>query len=248
MNKENLVKLLESVKNNEMNIEDAVDKLKELPFTDLDYALIDNHRQIRTGFPEVIYCSGKTPEQVRGIVEHMLKGDKNILATRATKEMYNLVRELCSEANYNELGRTITIKKEIVKETESFILIMSAGTSDLPVVEEAYETAKIFGNRVEKIVDVGVAGIHRLFSRMDIIRKAKVIIVVAGMEGALASVVGGLVDKPVIAVPTSVGYGANFGGVSALLSMLNSCASGVSVVNIDNGFGAGYNASIINKL
>lgn len=248
MNKENLVKLLESVKNNDMNIEDAVDKLKELPFTDLDYALIDNHRQIRTGFPEVIYCSGKTPEQVRGIVEHMLKGDKNILATRATKEMYNLVRELCSEANYNELGRTITIKKEIVKETESFILIMSAGTSDLPVVEEAYETAKIFGNRVEKIVDVGVAGIHRLFSRMDIIRKAKVIIVVAGMEGALASVVGGLVDKPVIAVPTSVGYGANFGGVSALLSMLNSCASGVSVVNIDNGFGAGYNASIINKL
>lgn len=248
MNKENLVKLLESVKNNEMNIEDAVDKLKELPFTDLDYALIDNHRQIRTGFPEVIYCSGKTPEQVRGIVEHMLKGDKNILATRATKEMYNLVRELCSEANYNELGRTITIKKEIVKETESFILIMSAGTSDLPVVEEAYETAKIFGNRVKKIVDVGVAGIHRLFSRMDIIRKAKVIIVVAGMEGALASVVGGLVDKPVIAVPTSVGYGANFGGVSALLSMLNSCASGVSVVNIDNGFGAGYNASIINKL
>lgn len=248
MNKENLVKLLESVKNNDMNIEDAVDKLKELPFTDLDYALIDNHRQIRTGFPEVIYCSGKTPEQVRGIVEHMLKGDKNILATRATKEMYNLVRELCPESNYNELGRTITIKKEIVKETESFILIMSAGTSDLPVVEEAYETAKIFGNRVEKIVDVGVAGIHRLFSRMDIIRKAKVIIVVAGMEGALASVVGGLVDKPVIAVPTSVGYGANFGGVSALLSMLNSCASGVSVVNIDNGFGAGYNASIINKL
>lgn len=248
MNKENLVKLLESVKNNEIEIDSAVEKLKELPFTDLDFALIDNHRQIRTGFPEVIYCSGKTPQQVKGIIEHMLKGDKNILATRATKEMYDLVKELCPEANYNELGRTITIKKEEIKETDSYILIMSAGTSDLPVVEEAYETAKIFGNRVEKIVDVGVAGIHRLFSKIEIIRKAKVIIVVAGMEGALASVVGGLVDKPVIAVPTSVGYGANFGGISALLSMLNSCASGVSVVNIDNGFGAGYNASIINRL
>ncbi len=248
MNKENLVKLLESVKNNEINIENAVDKLKELPFTDLDYALIDNHRQIRTGFPEVIYCAGKTPQQVKGIIEHMLKGDKNILATRATQEMYDLVKETCPEANYNELGRTITIKKEDMKETESYILVMSAGTSDLPVVEEAYETAKIMGNRVEKIVDVGVAGIHRLFSKLEIIRNAKVIIVIAGMEGALASVVGGLVDKPVIAVPTSVGYGANLGGISALLSMLNSCASGVSVVNIDNGFGAGYNASIINKL
>ena len=248
MNKENLIKLLESVKNNEINIDSAVDKLKELPFTDLDYALIDNHRQIRTGFPEVIYCAGKTPEQVKGIIEYMLKGDKNILATRATKEMFDLVKEIYPEANYNVLGRTITIKKEEMKETESYILVMSAGTSDLPVVEEAYETAKILGNRVEKIVDVGVAGIHRLFSKLEIIRNAKVIIVVAGMEGALASVVGGLVDKPVIAVPTSVGYGANLGGISALLSMLNSCASGVSVVNIDNGFGAGYNASIINKL
>ena len=248
MNKENLIKLLESVKNNEINIDSAVDKLKELPFTDLDYALIDNHRQIRTGFPEVIYCAGKTPEQVKGIIEYMLKGDKNILATRATKEMFDLVKEIYPKANYNVLGRTITIKKEEMKETESYILVMSAGTSDLPVVEEAYETAKILGNRVEKIVDVGVAGIHRLFSKLEIIRNAKVIIVVAGMEGALASVVGGLVDKPVIAVPTSVGYGANLGGISALLSMLNSCASGVSVVNIDNGFGAGYNASIINKL
>lgn len=248
MNSENIIKLLQDVKNNEIEIEEAVNKLKELPFTDIDYALIDNHRQIRTGFPEVIYCAGKTPQQVKGIVEAMLKNDKNILATRATKEMYDLVKEICSEAVYNELGRTITIKKETIPEPKDYILIAAAGTSDLPVVEEAYETCKIFGNRVEKVVDIGVAGIHRLFSRLELIRGAKVIIVVAGMEGALASVIGGLVDKPIIAVPTSVGYGANFGGIAALLSMLNSCAGGVSVVNIDNGFGAAYSACMINRL
>jgi NCAIR mutase (PurE)-related protein len=248
MNSENIIKLLQDVKNNEIEIEEAVNKLKELPFTDIDYALIDNHRQIRTGFPEVIYCAGKTPQQVKGIVEAMLKNDKNILATRATKEMYDLVKEICNEAVYNELGRTITIKKETISESKDYILIAAAGTSDLPVVEEAYETCKIFGNRVEKVVDIGVAGIHRLFSRLELIRGAKVIIVVAGMEGALASVIGGLVDKPIIAVPTSVGYGANFGGIAALLSMLNSCAGGVSVVNIDNGFGAAYSACMINRL
>ena len=248
MNSENIIKLLKDVKNNEIEIEEAVNKLKELPFTDIDYALIDNHRQIRTGFPEVIYCAGKTPQQVKGIVEAMLKNDKNILATRATKEMYDLVKEICNEAVYNELGRTITIKKETISESKDYILIAAAGTSDLPVVEEAYETCKIFGNRVEKVVDIGVAGIHRLFSRLELIRGAKVIIVVAGMEGALASVIGGLVDKPIIAVPTSVGYGANFGGIAALLSMLNSCAGGVSVVNIDNGFGAAYSACMINRL
>ena len=248
MNSENIIKLLQDVKNNEIEIEEAVNKLKELPFTDIDYALIDNHRQIRTGFPEVIYCAGKTPQQVKGIVEAMLKNDKNILATRATKEMYDLVKEICNEAVYNELGRTITIKKETISESKDYILIAAAGTSDLPVVEEAYETCKIFGNRVEKVVDIGVAGIHRLFSRLELIRGAKVIIVVAGMEGALASVIGGLVDKPIIAVPTSVGYGANFGGIAALLSMLNSCAGGVSVLNIDNGFGAAYSACMINKL
>ena len=248
MNSENIIKLLQDVKNNEIEIEEAVNKLKELPFTDIDYALIDNHRQIRTGFPEVIYCAGKTPQQVKGIVEAMLKNDKNILATRATKEMYDLVKEICNEAVYNELGRTIAIKKETISESKDYILIAAAGTSDLPVVEEAYETCKIFGNRVEKVVDIGVAGIHRLFSRLELIRGAKVIIVVAGMEGALASVIGGLVDKPIIAVPTSVGYGANFGGIAALLSMLNSCAGGVSVVNIDNGFGAAYSACMINRL
>lgn len=248
MNREEIKSLLEAVKNNEVNIDEALKNLEDLPFKDLGFAMIDNHRQLRVGYPEVIYCEGKTVEQVKEIVKFMLTKDNNILGTRATEEMYNAVKEICEEAEYNKLGRTITIKKKEEQLTESYIAIVSAGTSDLPVVEEACETAKILGNRVEKITDVGVAGIHRLFSRLEIIRGAKVVIVVAGMEGALASVIGGLVDKPVIAVPTSVGYGANFGGLSALLCMLNSCASGVSVVNIDNGFGAAYNASIINKL
>ena len=248
MNREEIKNLLEAVKNNEVNIDEALKNLEDLPFKDLGFAMIDNHRELRVGYPEVIYCEGKTTEQVKEIVKFMLTKDNNILGTRATEEMYNVVKEICEEAEYNKLGRTITIKKKEEPLTESYIAIVSAGTSDLPVVEEAYETAKILGNRVEKITDVGVAGIHRLFSKLEVIRGAKAVIVVAGMEGALASVIGGLVDKPVIAVPTSVGYGANFGGLSALLCMLNSCASGVSVVNIDNGFGAAYNASIINKL
>lgn len=248
MNKEEIKSLLESVKDNKINIEEALEKLEDLPFKDLGFAMIDNHRELRVGYPEVIYCAGKTVEQVQDIVKFMLTKDNNILGTRATEEMYNAVKEICSIAEYNKLGRTITIKKKDQNLTESYIAVVAAGTSDLPVVEEAVETAKILGNRVEKIIDVGVAGIHRLLSRLDVIRGAKVVIVIAGMEGALASVVGGLVDKPVIAVPTSVGYGANFGGISALLSMLNSCASGISVVNIDNGFGAAYSASIINKL
>lgn len=248
MNKEDIRNLLEDVKNNKVEVEEAMKKIEDLPFKDLGFAKIDNHREIRVGYPEVIYCAGKTVEQVKSIIEFMLTKDNNILATRASEEMYNSVKEICPEARYNKLGKTITIKKREEKLTDSYIVIVSAGTSDLPVVEEAAETAMIFGNKVERLIDVGVAGIHRLFSKLDVIRGAKVVIVVAGMEGALASVVGGLVDKPVIAVPTSVGYGANFKGLSALLSMLNSCASGVSVVNIDNGFGAGYNASIINKL
>ncbi|MBL4932528.1 nickel pincer cofactor biosynthesis protein LarB [Clostridium paridis] len=248
MNKEDIKELLESVKNNKIDIDEALGKLEDLPFKELGFAKIDNHRELRVGYPEVIYCEGKTVEQVRDIVKFMLTKDNNILGTRASYEMYLAVKELYNDAEYNSLGRTITIRKKKQDVTDSYIAIVSAGTSDLPVVEEAMETAKILGNRVEKITDVGVAGIHRLFSRLDIIRGAKVVIVIAGMEGALASVIGGLVNKPVIAVPTSVGYGANFGGLSALLSMLNSCASGVSVVNIDNGFGAAYNASIINKL
>ena len=248
MNKGEIKILLEGVKNNKVAVEEALGKLEDLPFKDLGFAEIDNHREVRVGYPEVIYCEGKTVDQVREIVKFMLAKNNNILGTRASREMYNAVKEICKEAEYNKLGRTITIKKKEQPLTDSYIAIIAAGTSDLPVVEEAFETAKILGNKVEKIIDVGVAGIHRLFSRLDVIRGAKVVIVIAGMEGALASVIGGLVDKPVIAVPTSVGYGANFGGISALLSMLNSCASGVSVVNIDNGFGAAYNASVINKL
>ncbi|AIQ13060.1 nickel pincer cofactor biosynthesis protein LarB [Paenibacillus durus] len=248
MDNEALRKLLTSVQNGEIKVEEALEDLKELPFKDLGFALIDNHREVRTGAPEVIYCAGKTVEQVRQIVEYMLTRDNNILGTRASAEMYEAVKAICPEAEYNPIGRTITVRRRPVELTDSYIAIVSAGTSDLPVVEEAVETALILGNRVEKITDVGVAGIHRLFDRLSVIRGAKVVVVVAGMEGALASVMGGLTDKPVIAVPTSIGYGANFGGLSALLSMLNSCASGVSVVNIDNGYGGAYCASMINKL
>lgn len=248
MNKSDITKLLEAVKNNETSIEEAVKEFQEQPFKDLGFAKIDNQRELRTGYPEVIYCEGKTAEQVKGIIEFMLTKDNNILATRADEKVYEAVKKICDDARYNKLARTITIKRKEQVIKDNYIAIVSAGTSDMPVVEEAAETAMIFGNKVEKIVDVGVAGIHRLFAKLDIIRGARVVIVVAGMEGALASVIGGLVDKPVIAVPTSVGYGANLGGLSTLLAMLNSCANGISVVNIDNGFGAAYNASLINKL
>lgn len=248
MNPNKLKELLEAVKNQSTTTEEAFEALKELPFSEMGFASIDNHRAIRTGYPEVIYCEGKTPEQVAKIVSHMNAREVNILGTRASQTHYDAVKAVVSHAVYNELGRTITVENEAPRASEHYIAIVCAGTSDLPVVEEAYETAKILGNRVEKVTDVGVAGIHRLFAKLEIIRGARVVIVVAGMEGALASVVGGMVDKPVIAVPTSVGYGASFGGVSALLTMLNSCASGISVVNIDNGFGAAYSASMINQL
>lgn len=248
MDAQELRALLASVKENRVSVDQAVEALKDLPFEDLGFAQIDNHRELRTGYPEVVYCESKTVEQVREILRFMDTKGHNVLATRASEEMYRAVWEFCPEARYNSLGRTITIQKRQQAFTDSYIAVVSAGTSDLPVVEEAAETALIFGNRVEKVTDVGVSGLHRLFARLDVIRGAKVVVVAAGMEGALASVVGGLIDKPIIAVPTSVGYGASFGGISALLSMLNSCASGVSVVNIDNGFGAGYIASMINKL
>lgn len=248
MDKAHLKEILELIKNDNISIDDGVERLAELPFTDLGYAKIDNHRALRVGYPEIIYCAGKTIDQVVGIVKNMNSGNSNILGTRASREMYEEVLKICPEAKYNELAKTITVEKEVIKKTESYIAIVTAGTSDIPVAEEAAITAEIFGNEVKRIYDVGVAGIHRLFNRIDVIRGAKVVVVIAGMEGALASVVGGLIDKPVIAVPTSIGYGANFNGLSALLTMLNSCASGVSVVNIDNGFGAGYNASMINKL
>jgi len=241
-------KLLEAVKNGDVSISDALKKIKSLPFEELDFAKIDHHRGIRLGYPEVIYGESKTPDQIVQITQKLLDRDNNILITRANEEAYKAILCIAPEAKYNVMGRTITIERETMTPPSSYIAIIAAGTSDLYVVEEAYETARILGNHVKKVVDVGVAGIHRLFAHLEVIQNAKVVIVIAGMEGALASVIGGLVDKPVIAVPTSVGYGASFGGVAALLSMLNSCASGVSVVNIDNGFGAAYNASIINHL
>ncbi|EJE7234609.1 nickel pincer cofactor biosynthesis protein LarB [Clostridium sporogenes] len=248
MNTEDIKKLILDIKNDKISLEEGVNILKDLPFKDLGYAKIDNHREMRVGYPEVIYCAGKTVDQIKGIIEFMITKENNILGTRATKEAYEEVRKICPEAEYNELARTIVIKKREVKSKDGYIAVVTAGTSDIPVSEEAAVTAELFGNKVERIYDVGVAGIHRLFDKLELIRGARVVVVAAGMEGALASVVGGLVDKPVIAVPTSIGYGANFQGLSALLSMLNSCASGVSVVNIDNGFGAGYLASMINNL
>lgn len=248
MDEKELRKLLEEIKNGNIEINQGIEKLKDMPYTELGYANIDNHRELRVGYPEVIYGAGKTIAQIKGIVEFMLTKGSNILITRIDYNIYNAVKAICSDAQYFEDARIIFIKRKDVEISSTYIAVVTAGTSDIPVAEEAAVTAEAFGNKVERIYDVGVAGIHRLFSRMDSIRGAKVVIVIAGMEGALASVVGGLVDKPVIAVPTSIGYGANFGGLSALLSMLNSCSSGVSVVNIDNGFGAGYLGSMINRL
>jgi NCAIR mutase (PurE)-related protein len=248
MNPENLSQLLTDVRNGTLTIEEAIGQLKHFTTKDLGYATIDTHRELRTGYPEVIFGQGKTPEQVAGIVQFMLTRDCNILATRVTEAMYEKVLEVCPDAVYNPVARTIAVRKKDLQPPPTYIAVITAGTSDLPVAEEAAVTAEIFGNRVERVVDVGVAGIHRLYSKLDVVRLARVSVVVAGMEGALPSIVGGLVDKPVIAVPTSVGYGANFGGLSALLGMLTSCASGICVVNIDNGFGAGFLASMINRL
>ncbi|AET66315.1 NCAIR mutase-like protein [Desulfosporosinus orientis DSM 765] len=248
MNEKSLRDLLIGIKNNEISVDSGLNKLKDLPFEDLGFVKIDHHRQLRQGFPEVIYSAGKTTEQIVTIAEKLAEGaETNILATRANHDVYVAVAARIPDAEYYDLARLIVIRRgEQAK--RGHILVLSAGTSDLPVAEEAAITAEVMGNRVERLYDTGVAGIHRLLSQKDKLLAARVLIVVAGMEGALASVVGGLVDKPVIAVPTSVGYGASFGGLAALLAMLNSCASGVSVVNIDNGFGAGYQASLINKL
>lgn len=248
MTDESLKKLLEAVSNGDTNVDSALGQLKDFGYKEMGFAKIDNHRQVRTGYPEVIFCEGKTPQQVEEIVAYMNTRENNILGTRADKATYEQVCKSTPEAVYNELARTITIHKNKDIKTENHIALVAAGTSDLSVAEEAGITAEIFGNKVERYYDVGVAGIHRFYDHVAEIRKARAIIVVAGMEGALPSIVGGMVDKPVIAVPTSVGYGAAFNGVAALLGMLTSCASGISVVNIDNGFGAGYLASMINQL
>ncbi len=248
MNSDELKKLLEDVKNGYVEIEQAYKEIKALPYEDIGFAKLDHHRNIRNGYPEVIYCEGKTIKQIVEIVRRLMLKNNNILATRASQEVYAAISELTCDAQYHSDARIVVVKRQKILVTDKQIAVITAGTADIPVAEEAAVTAEVLGNNVLRIYDVGVAGIHRLLSKMNVISEANVIIVVAGMEGALASVVGGLVDKPVIAVPTSVGYGANFGGLSALLTMLNSCASGIGVVNIDNGFGAGYLASNINRV
>ena len=245
---EDIRQLLENVKDGSSSVDKALNMLRDLPFEDAGFAKIDHHRQLRTGYPEVIFCPGKTTDQIIHIFEMIKNKGNNILATRASAEVYNKVSEIFHGAVYNEAARTIVIKQKEITSPKTYICIVTAGTADIPVAEEACVTAEIFGNRVERMYDVGIAGIHRLYNNLDVIGNARVIVAIAGMEGALPGVLGGLVDKPIIAVPTSVGYGANFHGISALLTMLNSCASGVSVVNIDNGFGAGYLASMINKI
>jgi NCAIR mutase (PurE)-related protein len=245
---EEIKKILEDVKTGKASIEVAMDRLRDLPFEDVNFAKIDHHRELRTGYPEVILCAGKTTEHILKIIAMMHAKGNNILATRATPELFTAVSNQFSESTYNEAAKTIVIKQKTIEPPDTYISIVTAGTADIPVGEEAAVTAELFGNRVERIYDVGIAGIHRLYQRLDLIRGGKVIIAIAGMEGALPSVIGGLVDKPIIAVPTSVGYGANFQGLSALLTMLNSCSAGISVVNIDNGFGAGYIASMINRM
>jgi len=247
MNPEKLKTLLTEVQQSQTSIDDALDVLRRLPFEDLGFSKIDFHRQLRQGFPEVIFCQGKTVDQVTEIAKRLLEADQPLFATRATIEMYQAIAKLAPIATFNEAGRTISLPSNQPTLLKEGILVVSAGTSDIPVAEEAVETATILGNKVERLYDVGVAGIHRLLGNYEQLAEANVVVVVAGMEGALASVVGGLIDKPVIAVPTSIGYGASFSGVAALLAMLNSCASGVSVVNIDNGFGAGYSAALINR-
>jgi hypothetical protein len=240
--------ILEKYKAGEIELADALSHFTKRGIEDMGFAHLDTDRMHRTGLPEVIYAAGKTTEQVRLIAERLYQKGIDILATRANEEIYEAVKKVVPGAIYNALAKTIVYKHKEELSDKGYIAVVSAGTSDLPVAEEAVETARFLNNQVETVYDVGVAGIHRLFSKWEVIRNARVIIVVAGMEGALASVVGGLVDKPVIGVPTSIGYGANFQGLSALLSMLNSCAAGVSVVNIDNGFGAACQASLINKL
>lgn len=240
--------ILTAVKQGEIEISDAMEILKSLPYEDLGFAKVDHHRQIRNGFPEVIFCQGKTPEQTSAIFARLAEHNSNVLGTRASKETYIEVKKLFPQVEYDELAKTLVLKKDKNPAQRGTVLVVTAGTSDIPVAKEAAISCEVMGNKAISLFDVGVAGIHRLLNHHTMLNDADVIIVVAGMEGALASVVGGMTDKPVIAVPTSIGYGANFGGLSALLAMLNSCASGVGVVNIDNGYGAAALANAILRL
>jgi len=241
-------KLLEDIHHHRTTPEAGLEVLRHLPYEDLGFAQIDHHRGLRQGFPEVVFCQGKTVEQVCQIVQHIRATGSDVLATRASQDAFAAVQAQFPEAVYHAQARAIVLCSGQGPLTKGVVLVVSAGTSDIPVAEEAVITAETLGSTTERLYDVGVAGIHRLLDKREQLFHARVLIVVAGMEGALASVVGGLVDKPVIAVPTSVGYGASFGGLAALLTMLNSCAAGVATVNIDNGFGAGYMAHMINRL
>lgn len=248
MSSNELRQLLIEVNEGRLDVDAALDKLKTLPYEDIGFAKLDHHRDLRKGFPEVVFCRGKTTGQIVEIMKKLSQNNHSVLATRAGREVFAAVSTELNDAVYSELARTIVVQRGQQTVLRGNVLVVTAGTADLPVAEEAVVTAEVMGNHVRRCYDVGVAGIHRLFDKLDMFKWAEVIIVVAGMDGALASVVGGLVDQPVIAVPTSVGYGASFQGLSALLSMLNSCAPGVGVVNIDNGFGAAALANAITRL
>lgn len=239
--------LLKQVKSGEVSVEEAEKYFKRQPFEDMGYAKLDSHREIRSGFPEVVFCSGKPDEYLISIYQKLYKLNGEVFGTRADGRQYGLVREVLPDVVYDEISHIMKIEKK-EKKRSGKIVVCSAGTADIPVAEEAAQTAEYFGSNVERIYDVGVSGIHRLLAKVDVLQEANCVVAVAGMEGALASVIGGLVSRPVIAVPTSVGYGASMHGLSALLTMINSCANGVAVVNIDNGYGAGYIATQINKL
>lgn len=248
MNAGELEKILTGISNGSVTVNEAMEKLRNFPYSDLGFARIDHHRELRTGYPEIVYCAGKTPEQVRAIFSAMQEHGNNIIGTRAGSELFEYISPFFPDAVYHDVARIISMQKKPIVPPPTKIAIITAGTSDIPVAEEAAVTAELLGNNVVRIYDAGVAGIHRLVDKLPEIRGCKVAVVIAGMEGALASVVGGLVNMPVIAVPTSIGYGASFHGLSALLTMLTSCAAGVTVVNIDNGFGAGFSASRINRM
>jgi pyridinium-3,5-biscarboxylic acid mononucleotide synthase len=248
LNAESIRQLFEQVRKGKLTPDDALSRLRHLPFEDLGFAKVDHHRALRNGMPEIILGEGKTPAQVAGIFARLAKHGGNILATRSTEKQFAAVKKKVRAVEFRDAARAIVLQRDPTKYGKGIIAVVSAGTSDIPVAEEAVVTAELMGNEVQHFYDVGVAGIHRLLANRVALTKARVVIVCAGMEGALPSVVGGLVGVPVIAVPTSIGYGASFKGMAALLGMLNSCASNVSVVNIDNGFGAGYVASLINRL
>ncbi len=242
-----VLEVLKKVQKNELSPEEAREYLRRQPYEELGYAKLDTHRKLRSGFGEVVFCSGKSLEHLLGIYKKLYEEEGEVLGTRASREQYEFVKAKVPQVEYDPLSRILKIEKK-GKERIGKIAVCTAGTADIPVAEEAAQTAEFFGSRVERIYDVGVSGIHRLLDRIELIQSANCVVAVAGMEGALASVLGGLVDKPVIAVPTSVGYGANLNGLSALLTMINSCANGIAVVNIDNGYGAGYISTQINRM